>query len=38
MRISVPSNTLLNTTWEHQWRSNDTIVDRLTVSVTQFFP
>jgi hypothetical protein len=38
MRISVPSNTLLNTTWEHQWRSNDTTVDRFTVSVAQFFP
>jgi hypothetical protein len=38
LRISVPSATLLNTTWEHQWRSNDTTVDRLTVSVTRFFP
>jgi tetratricopeptide (TPR) repeat protein len=25
------------TTWEHQWRSNDTAVDRLTVSVVRFF-
>jgi len=37
LRISVPSYTLLNTAWEHQWRSNDTTVDRITVSVTRFF-
>lgn len=24
-------------TWEHQWRSNDTSVDRLTVAVVRFF-
>jgi hypothetical protein len=27
----------LVTTWEHQWRSNDTAVDRLTVAVVRFF-
>ena len=25
------------TTWEHQWRSNDTAIDRLTISVVRFF-
>jgi tetratricopeptide (TPR) repeat protein len=38
IRISVPSHTLLNATWEHQWRSNDTTIDRITVSLTQFLP
>jgi hypothetical protein len=25
------------TTWEHQWRSNDTSIDRLTVAAVRFF-
>ncbi len=25
------------TTWEHQWRSNDTAVDRVTIAFIQFF-
>ena len=37
LRITTPSLTLITTTWEHQWRSNQTKVDRLTVSVVQFF-
>jgi len=37
-RIDVPSLTRITTTWEHQWRSNDTRVDRVTVSVVQSIP
>ncbi len=36
-RIRLPSLTSVTTTWEHQWRSNDTRFDRLTVSVMQGF-
>jgi hypothetical protein len=25
------------TTWEHQWRSNDTAVDRVTIALVRFF-
>jgi hypothetical protein len=35
LRIRLPSLTFLNATWEHQWRSNDTSIDRLTLSVVQ---
>jgi hypothetical protein len=38
LRISLPSLTLLTTTWEHQWRSNNTAIDRVTLSITQSFP
>jgi YaiO family outer membrane protein len=38
VRISVPSLTILSTAWKHEWRSNNTAVDRITVSVTQSFP
>ena len=38
LRLTMPSLTLITTTWEHQWRSNTTGVDRLTVSIGQFFP
>ena len=38
VRISTPSLTALTTTWEHQWRSNNTAIDRLTVSIVQSFP
>jgi hypothetical protein len=38
LRISVPSLTVLTTTWEHQIRSNSTSSDRLTVSILQSFP
>jgi len=37
-RIDVPSLTRITTTWEHQWRSNDTRIDRVTVSVVQSIP
>ena len=35
VRIDLPSLTRITTTWEHQWRSNSTTIDRLTVSVIQ---
>jgi hypothetical protein len=38
VRIDVPSLTRITTTWEHQWRSNQTTIDRFTVSVVQFIP
>jgi hypothetical protein len=38
LRIDVPSLTRITTTWEHQWRSNDTAIDRVTVSVVQVIP
>jgi hypothetical protein len=38
MRIGMPSLTVLHTTWEHQWRSNDTTLDRVTVALVQSFP
>jgi tetratricopeptide (TPR) repeat protein len=37
-RIELPSLTMVSTTWEHQWRSNDTVIDRVTVSLGQFWP
>ena len=38
LRIRLPSLTYLSTAWEHQWRSNETRMDRFTVSVVQSFP
>ncbi len=38
LRIDLPSLTRINTIWEHQWRSNSTTIDRLTVSVIQAIP
>lgn len=35
VRIDVPSLTRITTTWEHQWRSNQTTVDRFLFSVVQ---
>jgi tetratricopeptide (TPR) repeat protein len=37
-RVNLHTLTVLNATWEHQWRSNDSRLDRVTVSVAQFFP
>ena len=34
-RISLPSLTMLTTSWEHQWRSNSTAIDRLTIAIVQ---
>jgi tetratricopeptide (TPR) repeat protein len=38
LRIDLRSVTRITTTWEHQWRSNDTQINRFTVSVVQFIP
>ena len=38
VRIDLPSLTRITTTWEHQWRSNSTSIDRFTVSVIQTIP
>ena len=38
VRIDVPSLTRITTTWEHQWRSNETTVDRFTISIVQVIP
>jgi hypothetical protein len=37
VQFRMPSLTSVATTWERQWRSNDTRLDRLTVSVRQGF-
>jgi YaiO family outer membrane protein len=37
LQLRLPSLTTVATTWEHQWRSNDTRLDRLTVSIVQEF-
>ena len=37
LRIRVPSLTFVTSTWEHQWRSNNTSIDRVTLSVVQGF-
>jgi YaiO family outer membrane protein len=38
IRIGLRSLTVITTTWEHQWRSNDSTLDRLTVTLVQYFP
>jgi Flp pilus assembly protein TadD len=38
VRIDLKSLTRIATTWEHQWRSNQTTIDRFTVSVIQAIP
>jgi len=38
VRISTASLTVITTTWEHQWRSNNTAIDRLTLSLVHTFP
>jgi YaiO family outer membrane protein len=38
VQIRMPSLTAITTTWEHQWRSNDSSVDRLTLTIVQAFP
>jgi thioredoxin-like negative regulator of GroEL len=37
-RIRMSGLSQLFVTWEHQWRSNDTALDRLTLAVTRAFP
>src|SRR5262245_32456439 len=38
IRIDLKSLTLIAAVWEHQWRSNQTTIDRFTVSVIQAIP
>jgi tetratricopeptide (TPR) repeat protein len=35
-RIDLRSVTRVTTTWEHQWRSNDSTIDRVAVAVVQY--
>jgi len=37
VRVNLPSTTVLTTTWEHQWRSNETRLDRVTLAIVQSF-
>ncbi len=37
LRIRMPSLTSVSATWEHQWRSNETRIDRVTVSLVRTF-
>lgn len=37
-RVDLSSLTRITSTWEHQWRSNQTTIDRLTVALIQFIP
>ena len=37
LRFRLPSLTTVATTWERQWRSNDTRLDRLTILIVQGF-
>ena len=36
--FAAPSLTRITATWEHQWRSNTSTIDRVTVSMAQIFP
>jgi YaiO family outer membrane protein len=38
IRINLPSLSVINATWEHQWRSNGMVIDRFTVSFLRAFP
>ncbi len=38
LRVETPSLTTISTTWEHEWRSNQTTVDRLNVAIVQAIP
>jgi len=38
LRVRAPSLTAFAGTWEHQWRSNHTTIDRLTLAIVQSFP
>lgn len=38
LRIRTPQMTQLFVTWEHQWRSNDTKMDRVTLAVVRSLP
>lgn len=38
LRLDLRSLSRVTATWEHQWRSNDSAIDRLTLSVAQAIP
>lgn len=38
VRIRTPRFAQVFVTWEHQWRSNDTTMDRVTLAVVRSFP
>jgi Flp pilus assembly protein TadD len=38
IRFAFRSLTVITTTWEHQWRSNDSRLDRVTLTLIQYFP
>jgi tetratricopeptide (TPR) repeat protein len=38
IRVDTPFLTRITTTWEHQWRSNSTTIDRIVLSVVRSFP
>jgi len=38
IRINLPSLSVVTLTWEHQWRSNATVIDRFTASFLRTFP
>jgi hypothetical protein len=38
LRIRTPSLAQIFATWEHQWRSNSTTMDRVTVTLMRSFP
>jgi hypothetical protein len=38
LRLDLPWLMRVTTTWEHEWRSNDATVDRLTLSLVQLIP
>ena len=38
IRFNLPSLSVVNATWEHQWRSNGSHIDRFTVSFLRSFP
>jgi len=35
VRVDLPSLTRITATWEHQWRSNDSHIDRFAASLVQ---
>jgi len=38
LRVNLRSLTLVSATWEHQWRPNHAALNRVTLTLAQFFP
>lgn len=38
VQFRLPSLTAITTAWEHQWRTNNSEIDRLTLTIVQVFP